>query len=111
MTEHEERRSRASIRDAGARTAGALATLARLIGSLAALALVIYIVLFVFEARPDNGITQFFRSLADSLTLGFRDLFTPDGEKTSVLVNYGLAAVFWLVAGTVVSRIINRIAA
>ncbi len=99
------------MRDTGARTAGVLATLARLIGSLAALALVIYILLFVFEASPENGITQFFRSLADGLSLGFRDLFTPDGEKTRVLVNYGLAAVFWLVAGAVVSRVVSRLVA
>lgn len=103
-------RARATMREAGAKTAGVLATIARLAGSLAALVLVIYIVLFIGEASPENSITSFFRSLADGLTLGFRDLFTPEGEKTRVFVNYGLAAVFWLVAGAVVSRIITRLA-
>lgn len=101
--------AKASMREARAKTAGVLSAVVKLIGSLAALVLVIYIVLFVGGANPANAITEFFRSFADNLTLGFADLFTPDGEKMRVLVNYGLAAVFWLVAGAVLSRIISRL--
>jgi len=36
-------------------------------------------------------------------------LFTPASPKTRVLVNYGLAAVLWLVAGGLVARLIRRV--
>ncbi|GGM77632.1 hypothetical protein GCM10012275_55400 [Longimycelium tulufanense] len=85
-----------------------LTTLVRWVGTLAAVLLVAHVVLTVGGANPDNGITRFVAAWADPLALGFRDLFTPTDANLGVLVNHGLAALFWLVASALVSRLIRR---
>jgi len=86
-----------------------LTTVVRTICGAAAVILAAYIVLTVGGANPDNGITQFVSGWADNLTLGFRDLFTPADAKLRVIVNYGLAAVFWLVIGAVITGVLRRL--
>ncbi|MGQ0573396.1 MAG: hypothetical protein ACT4RN_04225 [Pseudonocardia sp.] len=68
---------------------------------------VAYIVLFVFESNPANPHTLLVRDLAMSLMPWFGGLITPDDPKIGVTVNYGLAAVFWLVAGSIVARLLR----
>ena len=41
--------------------------------------------------------------------LGFKDLFTPDDPKLQVLVNYGIAALFWLIVSAILAEIIRRV--
>jgi hypothetical protein len=41
--------------------------------------------------------------------LEFRDLFLPSDPQLAVAVNYGLAAVFWLVAGLVVGALLSAL--
>jgi hypothetical protein len=89
---------------------GVLAGVVRWTGLLIALVLLVHVLLTVGGANPSNGITRFFSAAADPLALAFRDLFTPGDPKLRVLVNFGLAALFWLVAATVLSRIIRRLA-
>ena len=61
-------------------------------------------------ANPANGITIFFQDFANNLTLGIGDLFLPASESLKVILNYGLAAVVWIVIGVVISKILNAIA-
>ncbi len=105
MSDHE--RTRSSAREIRTKVFAWLATIVKVLCTVAALFLAAHVVFVVGEANPDNGITQFVRSWADSLALGFQNLFTPDGEKTRALVNYGIAAIFWLVVGAVASRLIR----
>jgi hypothetical protein len=86
-----------------------VAGVVRWAGVIFALLLTAHVVLTVGGANPGNGITQFVANWADQLTLGFRDLFTPDDAKLRVLVNYGIAAVFWLVVSSVIARVIRRL--
>jgi len=90
--------------------AGLLATVVRIIAVVIAVILVVHIVLVLGNANPDNSITKGIADLARPLALGFKDLFSPSSPKLLVLVNFGLAALFWLVVGALVSRIIRRIA-
>ncbi|CRK61011.1 hypothetical protein [Alloactinosynnema sp. L-07] len=106
-TEAQPRRTPAEWR---ADIVGLVAGLVRWVGLLIALILVVHVVLVMGNANTGNGITSFFRSWAEPLSLAFRDLFTPDDQKLKVLVNYGLAAVFWLVVSTVVAKLIRRLA-
>ena|ERR1044071_1129619 len=92
-----------------ANVVGVVAGVVRWVGLLFALVLVIHVLLTVGNANPDNGITQFFDAVADPLALAFRNLFTPANPELRVLVNYGLAALFWLVVSSVVSRLIRRL--
>lgn len=89
---------------------GVVATVVRWVGLVFALVLVVHVLLTVGRANPDNGITQFFATTADPLALAFKSLFTPENAQLRVLVNYGLAAVFWLIVSGILSRLIRRLA-
>ncbi|MFE0021767.1 hypothetical protein [Amycolatopsis sp. NPDC059021] len=96
-------------RKARERTASILASVVRWLGLIFAALLVLHVIFVVGEANPMNGIVSFTRGWADSLSLGFKDLFEPSDAKLRVLVNYGIAAVFWLVVSAILAKIIRRI--
>ncbi len=107
MSEHS--RARTSAREIRTKAFEWLATAVQVICTFAALFLAAYVVLTLGGANPDNGITEFVRSGANYVVLGFENLFTPEGERTRVLVNYGIAAIFWLVVGAIAARLIRRL--
>ncbi|PPK65859.1 hypothetical protein V5P93_000251 [Actinokineospora auranticolor] len=88
---------------------GFLARLVRWAGSLIALVIVVHVVLVMGNANPDNPISTAMRELAEPLSLAFKNLFTPADSKLGVLVNYSLAAAFWLTVSSVVSRLVRRL--
>ncbi|GAB3582141.1 hypothetical protein GCM10027445_55040 [Amycolatopsis endophytica] len=88
---------------------GLLAGIVRWVGLIFALILVLHVIFVVGGANPDNGIVSFVRDWSDGLALGFKDLFEPADEKLRILVNYGIAAIFWLVVSSIVTRIIRRV--
>ena len=89
---------------------GVVASVVRWVGLLFALVLAVHVLLTMGDANPANGITKFFSTAADPLALAFKSLFTPANGQTRVLVNYGLAALFWLIVSAVLSRLIRRLA-
>jgi uncharacterized protein YggT (Ycf19 family) len=89
---------------------GILATLVRWVGLIVVVILVVRVLLTVGGANPHNGITSFFTSWSDPLAWGFKDLFTPTDAKLRVLVNYGLAALCWLVVSSILASIIRKFA-
>ncbi|ALG05741.1 hypothetical protein [Kibdelosporangium phytohabitans] len=93
---------------ARAQVVGVIAAVIKWIGLICTLVLVIHVLLTVGSANPANGITSFFADVADPIALGFKDLFTPSDPKLLVLVNYGIAALFWLIVSSVVARIVRR---
>ncbi|MQA17113.1 MAG: hypothetical protein GEV09_24170 [Pseudonocardiaceae bacterium] len=109
MSEHERGGHRTSAREVRTKGIGWLATAVKLVCTVAAIILAAHVVLTVGGANPDNGITEFVGSWAQYLALGFQDLFTPEGERTRVLVNYGIAAIFWVVVGAVASGLLRRL--
>lgn len=121
MAEHAEKPDRASDVDetkdkrgvewAGVKdqVVGLLAGIVRWVGLIFAAILVLHIVFTIAEANDKNSIVEFVSGWADGLTLGFADLFQPDDAKLRVLINYGIAAVFWLVVSSVGSSLIRRI--
>ncbi|HYS40013.1 MAG TPA: hypothetical protein VEO01_30735 [Pseudonocardiaceae bacterium] len=100
------RRTPAQLR---ASIVGVLASLVRWAGLVVVLILVIRVLLTVGGANPANGITSFFRTWSDPLAWGFKDLFTPSDAKLRVLVNYGIAALFWLIVSSILARITRRL--
>lgn len=88
---------------------GFLAGLVRWVGLLFSIVLVAHVLLTVGGANPDNGITVFFADAAEPIALAFKSLFTPANAELRVLVNYGLAALFWLIVSAVVARLIRRL--
>ncbi|MCK2237612.1 MULTISPECIES: hypothetical protein [unclassified Crossiella] len=110
MAEHSERRRhRVNSVLTRARIVTAVAAALRWIGTIIAVVLVAHVVLTVGGANPANAITRFVAGWADPLALGFRDLFMPEDPKARILVNYGLAALFWLIVTALVVKIIRRL--
>lgn len=103
------RRAPVDWRGASGRVASVLASIVRWVGLIFAALLVIHVIFTVGSANPDNGIVSFVKSWAGSLALGFSDLFTPSDEKLRVLVNYGIAAIFWLVVSGILAKVIRRV--
>lgn len=78
------------------------------IGALFAFIEAIYIVMVLLGANQANAFFGFIRSLAEPLALFFPGLFPIANPQLAVLVNYGLAAVFWLVVTGIIARIFGR---
>ncbi|WP_326959287.1 hypothetical protein [Amycolatopsis sp. NBC_01286] len=85
--------------------------LIHLLCAVFALVLAVHIVLVFGEANAANGFAHLISEWSAGVSLGLRDLFTPDSEKFRVFCNDGLAAVIWLVIGAVLTDVITRIGA
>ncbi|QWF81329.1 hypothetical protein [Amycolatopsis sp. CA-230715] len=88
---------------------GFLAGLVRWVGLIFAAILVLHVIFTIAGANKDNGIVSFIKEWAEPLTIGFKDLFKNDDVKLNVLINYGVAAIFWLVVSAILAKIIRRI--
>ncbi|HJQ47648.1 MAG TPA: hypothetical protein VJ870_15225 [Amycolatopsis sp.] len=88
---------------------GLVAGIVRWVGLIFAVILVLHVIFTIGSANPSNGIVSWVRGWADSLSIGFKDLFEPGDEKLRVLVNYGIAALFWLVVSAIVVKVIRRV--
>lgn len=88
---------------------GIIATIVRIVGMVIVAVLVAHIVLTLLEANPQNFLTEFVATWAAEFNLGLGNLFTPEQPKLAVTLNYGVAALLWLVATAVVVRLLRRI--
>ncbi|MFS8100924.1 YggT family protein [Lentzea alba] len=79
------------------------------VGLALAVVLVVHVVLTVGGANPDNPITSTVKGLAEPLALAFRDLFSPSDAKLRTIVNFGLAALFWLAVRAIVLKLVRRL--
>ena len=79
-----------------------------LITGVIAAILVIGILLVVLEANRSNELVQVVRDAAQFLAGPFDDLFSLDRPKVEVAVNWGIAAVVWLLLGRLVARLLLR---
>jgi hypothetical protein len=89
----------------------ARASLARffiLVGTAVAAVLVLGIVLVLLEANRDNAIVDWLVGAGDTLSQPFHGIFTPDGRKAQVAVNWGLAAVVYALVGGFIARLLRR---
>lgn len=87
------------------------ASLAVLAATAAAIILALHVVFSVFSANPNNGIVEFVNGLSGALAWKFDNLFLfKQSPRIEVLVNYGLAAVFYLVIGRLVGSMLRRLA-
>lgn len=85
-----------------------LARIITLIGSIVAALIVIGILLVVLEANPDNSLVEWLTDAARWLAGPFRELFQLDDNKLQVAINWGLAAVVYLVVSRLIARLVLR---
>lgn len=91
------------------RGVGAVATVLKIVGLAIVTVLVAYIVLTFLDANQANTFATVVRGLAEFFSLGLSNLFLPADPKLAIALNYGLAALIWLVITLVVVRLIRRI--
>ena len=91
------------------RVVGIFAGILSWVGLALAVVLVVHVVLTVGGANPGNPITSTVKAIAEPVALAFKDLFQPDDAKLRTIVNFGLAAVFWLAVRAIVLKLVRRL--
>ncbi len=79
-----------------------------LVARVVALIIVVGILLVVLEANPENDIVSLVTDVAEFLVGPFEALFEFMDRKLEVGVNYGIAAIVYLVVGGLLARLIGR---
>jgi hypothetical protein len=95
---------------AGASLRGRLA-LARLVTAVAgvvAAIIVLAIVLHVLNANPSNGIVDVIHQAGSWLSAPFHGLFSPHDADLRMAVNWGLAALVYVIAARLIARLLLR---
>jgi hypothetical protein len=87
------------------RAAAALVSVAT---GLVVLVIVIGIGFVVLKANPHNSVVHAIRDVGSWLTQPFHHMFTPRGHSQRIAVNWGLAAVVYLIGGNVIARLLRR---
>jgi hypothetical protein len=69
---------------------------------------------YALDANPDNALVEFVRRGADAVDLGvfslengIKEFVGKNSDTKNALVNWGLGAVFWLVLGRVLDKIVR----
>ena len=88
----------------------ALARLVRLAAWLVALVIVVGIALVLLDANMGNAIVRDIHDAASFLVGPFKDVFSPKSHKADIAVNYGLAAVVYLLVGSLIAGMLVRMA-
>ena len=83
-------------------TARGAAALARVLRTL-------HVALTLLQANPANAAAALIARLADTFDLGLSNLFLVEDPKLAVLLNYGAAALVWVLITAVVTRLVSRI--
>jgi uncharacterized membrane protein YraQ (UPF0718 family) len=86
-----------------------LATIVRVGCAVIAALIVAHAVFVLFEANPANALVQFTAGWRDTFGWFTKDLFAPSDPKVAEAVNDGLAALIWVVAGSLVSKLLIRL--
>ena len=88
--------------------ADSVANIIHVVTSVIATVFVLHILFVVFDANQGNEFVSFVYGLAQVLVLGLGDVFTPDDALLGVVLNYGLAALIYLVIGRLIVKSIRR---
>ncbi|WP_157429983.1 hypothetical protein [Actinomadura oligospora] len=86
-----------------------IVTLISIVTTVVVLILAVHIVFVAFDANTGNALVHRISGWADDLAWQFRDVFQPENHKAEVAVNYGLAAVVYLVIGRILVALVRRV--
>jgi hypothetical protein len=92
-----------------ARVFALLATIVRVLCSVIAALIVIHAIFVLFDANPDNLLVRFTAGWRDTFGWFTKNLFTPKDPKIAEAINDGLAALIWVVVGSLLSKLIVRL--
>jgi hypothetical protein len=88
--------------------ASLLARLISLVAALVALVIVVGIAFVVLDANASNSIVSAVHDAAKFLVGPFDGMFKPSDPKLAVALNWGIAAVVYLVVARVIVRLLRR---
>jgi hypothetical protein len=83
--------------------------LARIVRTVTAVVvgfIVVGILLHVLGANGGNAVVGFVYDVAGWLVTPFKGLFSPDGAKLQIAVNWGIAAVVYGIVGSLIARLL-----
>jgi len=87
----------------------ALARLVRTLAGIIALIIVVAIVLFLVGANPSNQIVSAIHDAGAWLAGPFKNLFSIHNPKLAMAVNWGLAALAYLIVGHIIASLLARL--
>lgn len=96
-------------RESRARTVRLTMAIATILTSIFAAILALQIVFVLLDANEANPLVMLVSDLAHTLAWFFHDLFTPEWPGLRILLNYGLAALFWLGIGQGISFLVRSL--
>lgn len=70
--------------------------------------IVLGIILVWVKANQDNMIVDFFLDIGRFFATPFENLFPQNDVREDILVNWGIAAIAYLVVGAIIARIARR---
>lgn len=91
-----------------ARRGGQAGRLVALTADVVAVVIVLWILLYLFDANRSNDVVAFIHDAATWLAGWSHDIFTFGKEWLNVVVGYGLAALVYLVVGHALARVLTR---
>ncbi len=86
-----------------------LATIVRVAASVIAALILVHAAFVLFEANRANLLVDFTEGVRDSFGWFTRDLFTKPDPKIAEVINDALAGVIYVVAGSLLSKLIVRL--
>jgi hypothetical protein len=90
---------------------GIVAAIVRGVAAVIAAVMLVYALFILFGANPTNGLVTFTQSVYESFGGFTKDLFSTSSDpKYGAAINVALAAVIWVVVGSIVSKVIVRFA-
>jgi uncharacterized membrane protein YraQ (UPF0718 family) len=92
-----------------ARVFSLLATIVRVVCTVIAALIVVHAIFVLFEANPSNPLVTFTVGWRDTFGWFTKNLFTPSDPKIAEAINDGLAALIWVVVGSLLSKLIVRL--
>ena len=82
-----------------------LARIVRIVTAVVVGFIVVGIALHLLDANSGNALVGFVYDVAGWLATPFKGLFSPDGEKPRLAVNWGIAAVVYAIVGGLIARL------
>ena len=96
--------------NSSARVFETIATVVRVVCSVIAAVIVVYAIFVLFEANPTNALVSFAKGWREDFGWFTSNLFTKPNEKMAEVINAVVAAIIWVVAGSLISKLIVRLA-
>jgi hypothetical protein len=97
-------------RNSVARACSLLATLVRLCTGVIGAIILLYAIFVLFEANPDNSMVTFCAGVRSSFGWFTEHLFSTSTPKFGEAINAAIAAIIYVVVGTIASRLVLRLA-